>query len=65
VSPDAPINEVLAMFRNEHIRRVPVMKEGKLLGIVSERDLLSASPSSATVISVENWPDVTKSNKHY
>src|SRR5574339_211145 len=52
VSPDDPINEVLAMFRNEHIRRAPVMKEGKLVGIVSERDLLNASPSSVTTLSV-------------
>ena len=52
VSPDDPINEVLAMFRNEHIRRAPVMKDGKLVGIVSERDLLNASPSSATTLSV-------------
>ena len=52
VSPDEPINEVLAMFRTEHIRRAPVIKEGKLIGIVSERDLLNASPSSATTLSV-------------
>jgi len=52
VSPDDPINEVLAMFRNEHIRRAPVMKGGKLVGIVSDRDLLNASPSSATTLSV-------------
>jgi acetoin utilization protein AcuB len=52
VSPDAPINEVLAMFKKEHIRRAPVIKGGKLLGIVSERDLLNASPSSATTLSV-------------
>jgi acetoin utilization protein AcuB len=52
VTPEDPINEVLAMFRNEHIRRAPVMKEGKLVGIVSERDLLNASPSSATTLSV-------------
>jgi acetoin utilization protein AcuB len=52
VPPDAPINEVLAMFRKEHIRRAPVMKNGKLVGIVSERDLLNASPSSATTLSV-------------
>lgn len=52
VSPDDSINEVLAMFRREHIRRAPVMKEGKLMGIVSERDLLNASPSSATTLSV-------------
>ena len=52
VSPEEPINEVLAMFRTEHIRRAPVMKEGKLVGIVSERDLLNASPSAATTLSV-------------
>jgi acetoin utilization protein AcuB len=52
VSPQAPINEILAMFKKEHIRRAPVMKNGKLLGIVSERDLLNASASSATTLSV-------------
>jgi acetoin utilization protein AcuB len=52
VSPDAPINEVLAMFKKEHIRRAPVIKEGKLAGIVSERDLLNASPSSVTTLSI-------------
>jgi len=52
VSPDAPINEVLAMFKKEHIRRAPVIKDGKLQGIVSERDLLNASPSPVTTLSV-------------
>lgn len=52
VSADDPINEVLAMFKREHIRRAPVIKGGKLVGIVSERDLLNASPSSATTLSV-------------
>lgn len=52
VSPDAPINDVLAMFKKEHIRRAPVLKDGKLVGIVSERDLLNATPSSATTLSI-------------
>ncbi|MBI4759753.1 MAG: CBS and ACT domain-containing protein [Chloroflexota bacterium] len=52
VSPDTPINDALAMFKKEHIRRAPVIKDGKLVGIVSERDLLNASPSSATTLSV-------------
>src|SRR5215213_10203277 len=52
VSPDAPINEVLAMFKKEHIRRAPVIKNGKLLGIVSDSDLLNASPSPVTTLSV-------------
>jgi acetoin utilization protein AcuB len=52
VTPETPINEALAMFRQEHIRRAPVMKDGKLVGIVSERDLLNASPSPVTTLSI-------------
>jgi len=52
VSPNEPVNEVLAMFRKEHIRRAPVIKDGKLVGIVSERDLLNASPSPVTSLSI-------------
>lgn len=52
VSPDDPINDVLAMFRKEHIRRAPVMRKGKLAGIVSETDLLNASPSDVSTLSI-------------
>jgi len=52
LSPDMPINDALAMFKKEHIRRAPVMKDGRLAGIVSDRDLLFASPSSVTTLSV-------------
>jgi len=52
VTPETPVHDALAMFRREHIRRAPVMKDGKLLGIVSERDLLNASPSPVTTLSV-------------
>jgi len=52
VSPDEPINEVLAMFKREHIRRAPVIKDGKLVGIISQTDLLNASPSPVTSLSV-------------
>lgn len=52
ISPDLPINEALALFKKERIRRAPVIKAGKLVGIVSEKDLLNASPSPATTLSV-------------
>lgn len=52
VSPDTPINDALAMMKKERIRRAPVMKDAKLVGIVSERDLLNASPSPVTTLSV-------------
>jgi len=52
ISPESPINDVLAMFRKEHIRRAPVIKSGKLVGIVTENDLIHASPSTLTTLSV-------------
>jgi len=52
VSPDAPINDVLAMFKKEHIRRAPVLKDGKLVGIISQTDLLNASPSPVSTLSI-------------
>jgi len=52
VSPDTPINEALSLMRKEHIRRTPVVQDGKLIGIISNEDLLNASPSPATSLSV-------------
>jgi acetoin utilization protein AcuB len=53
VRPDLPIQEALSLMRKEHIRRLPVVNDkGKLIGIVSERQLLHASPSTATALSV-------------
>jgi len=52
VQPDMPVQDTLALFRKEHIRRAPVLKDGKLVGIVSENDLLNASPSQVTSLSV-------------
>jgi acetoin utilization protein AcuB len=52
VAPDLPIMEALNLMKREEIRRTPVMKDGKMIGIVSERDLLDASPSDATSLSV-------------
>lgn len=52
VHPDLPIQEALNMMQREGIRRLPVTDQrGKLVGIVSERDLLHASPSDATSLS--------------
>lgn len=52
VAPDMPIHDVLTMFKKEHIRRAPVIKNGKLVGIVSDKDLLNASPSDVSTLSV-------------
>ena len=53
ITPDVPFQEALKIMRDNHFRRLPVVdKNGKLVGIVSERDLLYASPSPASTLSV-------------
>ncbi len=52
VQPETSIHDALAMFKKEHIRRAPVMKGGKMVGIISEKDLLNASPSPVSSLSV-------------
>ncbi len=51
--PEMPINEALKLMKERKVRRLPVVdKRGHLIGIVSEKDLLYASPSPATTLSV-------------
>jgi acetoin utilization protein AcuB len=51
--PDLPVSEALDRMKHEHIHRMPVVdKHGKLIGIVADKDLLHASPSMATSLSV-------------
>jgi len=53
VTADVHVDEALKMMRDNKVRRLPVIdKDGQLMGIVSEMDLLYASPSPATSLSV-------------
>lgn len=52
VSPDLPIVDALNLMKRERIRRAPVVKDGKMVGIVSDKDLLNASTSPTTSLSV-------------
>ena len=53
ITEDVPINQALQFMRDQNVRRLPVLnKKGELVGIVSERDLLYASPSPVTSLSI-------------
>jgi acetoin utilization protein AcuB len=53
IAPDMPVTEAQALMKREKIHHLPVLeKEEKLVGIVTEKDLLYASPSPATTLSV-------------
>ncbi len=53
ITPETSFQDALKMMRDNRFRRIPVVDhEGRLVGIISERDLLHASPSPATSLSV-------------
>jgi len=52
VESDMRIMDALDLMKRNNIRRTPVVDKGKLVGIVSDKDLLNASASDATSLSV-------------
>lgn len=52
VQPDIQITKAHELMAHEKIRQMPVVKNGKLVGIVSENDILKAYPSSVTSLAV-------------
>jgi CBS domain-containing protein len=42
VSPDAPLAEIVGLMQANGIKRVPIVEDGRLVGIVSRADLLKA-----------------------
>lgn len=54
VPPSMPVADALKIVREQGIRRLPVVdgKTGRLIGIVTEKQLLYASPSPVTSLSV-------------
>ncbi len=52
VSPDTPVMEAMQYLREGGYRRLPVTRDGVLVGIATDRDLKEASPSRATTLSI-------------
>ena len=45
VTEETPLSEIAALFEHKRIKRVPVVKDGKLTGIVSRSNLIQALAS--------------------
>jgi acetoin utilization protein AcuB len=52
VDVDASMQDAIKLMKRHDIRMLPVMKKGKLAGIVTDRDLKRASASDATSLEV-------------
>ncbi|MDH5211098.1 MAG: BON domain-containing protein, partial [Betaproteobacteria bacterium] len=49
VAPDMPLGEVVRLLERHHIKRLPVVERGKLVGLVTRTDLLRALVSRPVV----------------
>lgn len=52
INPEASVAAAFELMKDKKIKRVPVLKNGKLVGMVTERKLLEVSPSPATTLSI-------------
>ncbi|MGK0552428.1 CBS and ACT domain-containing protein [Enterococcus faecalis] len=52
VAPDLKIFDAVNLMKQHNIHRLPVVKEGQLVGLITEGTIQSAMPSKATSLSV-------------
>jgi CBS domain-containing protein len=52
IGPKTSLHDAHAMMKDNHVRRLPVVDDGKLAGIVTLADVLQAEPSKATTLSI-------------
>lgn len=51
VRPEDKVDTAAALLKEHKIRRLPVVDHGRLVGIVTDKDLMRVSPSAATTLS--------------
>lgn len=51
VTADAKVDEVAHLMKKHNFRRLPVVDDGKLVGFLSDSDLMRVAPSPATTLS--------------
>ncbi|MBA4395561.1 MAG: hypothetical protein C0407_18570, partial [Desulfobacca sp.] len=52
IDEDTSMMKASQIMKENNIRRLPVMHKGKLVGMITDRDIKEASPSKATTLDV-------------
>ncbi|HEC77273.1 MAG TPA: CBS domain-containing protein [Thermoplasmatales archaeon] len=63
ISPDEKIERAVEIMGKKKIRRLPVVENGKLTGMVTERDIMQFSPLLLDII--EEWAEITRKRLEY
>jgi CBS domain-containing protein len=54
-APSTSLEAAQRLMQQQHVRRLPVVAHGQLIGIITWGDLRAAQPSAATTLSVYEW----------
>jgi acetoin utilization protein AcuB len=52
ITPKTSLSEAHRLMKQKKVRRLPVVEQGRLVGIVALSDVLEAEPSGATTLSI-------------
>lgn len=52
ITPNTTVADASELMRTHKFRRLPVVSDGKIVGIITDRDLMEVSPSPATTLSI-------------
>jgi CBS domain-containing protein len=55
ITPSMSLVAAQRLMQQQHVRRLPVVADGQLIGIITWGDLRAAQPSAATTLSVYEW----------
>ena len=58
IKEDTPLDKVVAIFRQTSVRRLPVARDDKLVGILSRRDLIRVINEAHALTSTMPWAPV-------
>ncbi|SBN60083.1 CBS domain protein/ACT domain-containing protein [Propionibacterium freudenreichii] len=52
VTPDDTVPKAVEVMKLNHVRHLPVLRDGKVVGVIANSDIAKASPSQATSFSI-------------
>jgi acetoin utilization protein AcuB len=63
LQPQQTLRDAIDLLRSKHIRHLPVVEGGKLVGIVSDRDVKRTTPSLVSGIEREEYDEALETTK--
>lgn len=63
IAEEQSLRDALELFQRHHIRTLPVLKDGDLVGILSDRDARRATPSPITGAGMDDYNRIVDSTR--